>query len=575
MNREKGNLHWALIGMVALLLLTTALVWHDLAVHEVLGRDENLTIIKVHQPDLKALLAASRVKASGDPTAMPPLYFFAQYFFWPLVQRNTFMLRFLSSVAAILTVVFTYKLASVLLASGRFASTARTVGLVAGLLTILLTITVRYAQIARPYTFLTLFSMASAYFVIQAQKSNRPAHWAGFVCASTLNIYNHYVGLFVLAAEGLFIGVFWLIDLFAVLRRQRSPRILIGPVLGFLMVGLLSLPSLMRLIQIPEVGTRGQPQVELTVAFFHRLLYKLGLVTPWLRGLVLGLMAVGLLAAARLRQWKVILLSALWMAVPLLALSVLRTPRPFAERYLIFLPPVAFLLVGMGVVALGILLSQMAPSRRRPAVQWAVDGLLSAILVLSLVPSLRSYYQANRAVDRLDLTLQIVETSAQPGDLILVSSRFFVRPLKANGAQTLYLADDLTPAEFQTLLADYQRIWVLYTSYLPSQELQEPMDQWIQTRFDHFVRVPIKAITALALYHNPQIAAEARWKNAIPILEQLAEVSVGNQEAWLRYDALAAAHDSLSRVYAQRGDSIRAKEHRDQAKEIRATAPKP
>jgi len=43
-----------------LLLLSAALVWHDLGAHEVLGRDENATILKLDQPDLKSVLQVVR-----------------------------------------------------------------------------------------------------------------------------------------------------------------------------------------------------------------------------------------------------------------------------------------------------------------------------------------------------------------------------------------------------------------------------------------------------------------------------------------------------------------------------------
>ncbi len=574
MSGEKSNSHWVKIGMAILVLWATSLVWHDLGAREVLGHDENLTIIKVYQPDLKALLAASRIKASGNPAAMPPLYFFVLYFFWPLVQQNAFMLRFLSTVSAILTVIFVCKLPGALL-DQKYVATSGVVGLLTGLLTITLMITVRYAQIARPYTFFMLFSVASAYFLVRAQKNHRWADWAGFVLTSTLNLYTHYCGLLVLAAEGLFAGLLWLPDLLAAVKRHRALHVLISPALAFFTILLLSTPSLLLLVDAPAIAARGEPQVEFTLAFFHNLLYRIGLFTPWLRGIVLGLMAVGLLAAVHRRLWKVILFCVLWLLVPLVLLAVIRTPRPFAERYLIFLPPVAFVLVSMGVVAISTFLSRLVAGQRGEAAKWIALGLLSAILILSLTFSLRIYYQRNRDENRLDLTLHIVEANAQPGDLVLVSPRFFVRPLDIDGAQAIYLKEDLALGEFQTLLAEYQRVWVLYTSYIPPRELQEPMDQWIQARFDHFVRVPIKAITALALYHHPWMDANARWNDCIPILEQLADVSVGNQEAWLRYDGLAAAYDAMGQVYAQQGDSIRAEECQSQASEIRSTAPKP
>jgi hypothetical protein len=207
-------------------------------------------------------------------------------------------------------------------------------------------------------------------------------------------------------------------------------------------------------------------------------------------------------------------------------------------------------------------------------VRWGVPVALTFGLALLFVAPVRGYYAANRAEDRLDLTLRVVESHVQPGDLIIVSPRFFVRPLDANGGETLYLTDDLTRTKFDDLVAHQQRTFVLYSSYLPPAELQEPMDQWIQERDDEFGRVPIKAISALA-YHDSAPEGEESLLARIALFEDLAKVSVDKQEAWLRYEQLANTYEAISQFYRDQGQAARADEFQSKATEARETAPRP
>lgn len=555
---------WLMIGV---LLLSAALAWHDLGAREVLGQDENATITKLDQPGLQAVLDVTYMKVTGQPGNMQPLYFLLQHLFWPLIKPSAFLLRFLSSLCYVLVVALTYKLGAVLL--------GREAGAIGALLTALLPLHVHYAQIARPYAMLAALSLASAYFLLRALQTNRLAHWVGFVLTATLSFYTHYNALLVLAAEGLFAGAVWLVMLATTLKTRRAPRRLLGPVFAFLAVGALCLPGLVRLSNLPLEEVSGKVRVELTVQFFYRFLYKIGLTTVWLRGLVLGFMGLGLAKALYARRWRSVLFIVLWLAIPFVTLSVIKSPRPFVERYVIFVPPVALLLAGEGVVALGQLLGRRWSEQ---GVQRAATIILTCGLILLLVPPLRAYYTTNHEVDRLDLTLAIVERHARPGDLVLVSPRFFVRSLDAGAATVLYLTDHLSPSEFEDLLARYQRTWVLYTSYLPPAELQEPLDQWIQARPDEFVRVPIKAITALAYRDRSLADPETLLQEQVTVLEELASVSAvykDRQEAWLRHEALAQAYEALADLYEGQGDSGLADEYRDKAEESRAAAPRP
>ncbi len=561
---DRQNDRWALGLMVALLLLAALLAWHDLGTREVLGRDENATITKLDQPNLRAVLDVTHMKVTGQPGNMQPLYFLLQYPFWPLVGRSAFVLRFLSSVFGLLGVVLTYKLGEALW--------NREAGLVGALFTALLPLHIRYSQIARPYTLLALLSLASAYCLVRGVQSNRLRHWVGFVLTATLNFYTHYNSLMALAAQGLFAGIVWLATLIAVLRKRQSPRRLVALMLSFLALGLFCTPGLLRLARLAGMQPADQASLALTLPFFRGFLYKIGLTSTWQQGLILGFMALGLLAALYHRRWRSALFTILWLSVPFVILSVMDLPRPFVERYLIFVPPVALLLAGQGVVALAEMLSRF--SRRLNTRSVGIAAIAGGLALLFVAP-LRAEYAANRAVHRLDDTLAVVERYARAGDVVVVSPRFFVRPLAVNGAEVLYLTEHRSMEQLDDLVESYQRTWILYTSYLPPVELQEPLDQWLQSRLDEFVRVPIKAITALAYHNHTLTDLEAILKDRVILLTDLAEASADKQEAWLRYGALADAYDSLGEVYSSRGESDLAAEYRRKAEEARAAAPRP
>ncbi len=566
-DRPRRTRGWLFGVLAGVLLLSAALVWHDLGVREVLGRDENATITKLDQPDLSAVLNVTYMKVTGQPGNMQPLYFLVQRLFWPLVGRSAFMLRFLSAAFGLLAIVFTYKLGQALFSCAT--------GIVGALFTALLMLHLQYSQIARPYTLLAMFALASAYFLVRALGTCQPLHWTGFVLTATLSFYTHYNSLLFFGAEALFTAVAWLAMLAAVLKRQESYRRLGGPLVAFLALGILCLPGLLQLSNMMGEEAGGQVPIELTWSFIYQFVYKIGLTTAWLRGLILGFMGFGLLAVLYRRRWLAALFVVLWLAVPFVILAVIKSPRPFVERYLIFVPPVALLLAGEGLATLSQIPGGLSLKWNRRNVRWPIlIGLTVGLALLFVVP-LRSYYAASRQADRLDQTLAVVERHAQPGDLIIVSPRFFVRPLNVSGARVLYLTKHLSLAEFDELLSHSQRTWVLYTSYLPPVELQEPLDQWIQSRPDEFVRVPIKAITALAYRNQTQTDPEARLQDRISILEDLAEISADPQEAWLRHEALAQAYESLAELYDSQGASQLATEYRGKAETARAAAPRP
>lgn len=566
--RRRGTLR--AIAMLLILLTGAALLWHDLAVREVLGKDENASIIKLDQPNLGAVLKASGVKANGQPGSMQPLYFLVQHLAWPLVGHSAFVLRFLPAMFGLVGIALTYRL-------GRLLWNAEA-GLVGALLVAVLPLHVEYGQIIRPYTLLAMLSLASVVLLVQALKGNRLLDWVGFVLTATLGVYNHFNSLFVLAAEGLFVAIVWLTIPVALLKGHNRPsagRRLTGPALAFVAVGLLCLPAFLRLMELHLGGGGGEPAVQLTIPFFSRFLYKIGLITPWLRGLILGLMAFGLAITLWYRRWQPALLTCLWLAVPFVILSVVRSGRPFAERYVIFAPPLAFLLAGEGLVTLSRFLGSLGQRLVGRNGGAAIGAMLAAGLALLFISPLQRYYAENQASNRMDRTLRVMEERARPGDLIIVSPRFFVRPLAVDGAEVLILTGHLSPAELDALAVQYPRMWLLYTSYIAPAELQEPLDRWVQGRSDEFVRVRLKASTTLAYRDRTLTDTEAILLDRCALLKEMAEVSADEKEAWLRWNTLADTYQALSELYAGRGESALAEEYARKAAEAHDTGTTP
>jgi hypothetical protein len=573
MNERLREQKWIAGLLLALLLLSAALVWHDLGVREVLGRDENVTIVKMDQPDLKAMLDATRITFIGQQSNTQPFYFLLQYLFWPLVGRSSFMLRFLPSVLALLAVPMTYKLGETLF--------SREAGLIGALLTALLPLQVRYAQLARPYSLLVLLSLASALALFRALKTDRPTYWIGFVLVATLNFYTHYNALFVLLAEGIVAGGVWLATLFSVWRKQQYPRRLVAPLISFLAIGILCLPGLVRLVNLPWVGVQDQAQatgqiiVELTKPFFRGFMHRIGLTTAWPQALIVVFMGLGLAATLCRRRWQTAALTALWICLPFVVLAVMKSPRPFADRYVIFIPTLAFLLAGQGMVISARLLAGLGRRWHMDRGWWAVAAVLALSLVLPLLKPLSTHYAANRAEDRLDQTLQVVERQARAGDAVVASPRSFLRPLALDGAEAIYLTQHLSPAELDDLALDYQRLWILYTSYLPPAELQEPLDQWVQAHPQEFVRVPIKAVSAIAFGTMIEADAETALQDRIDVLADLAQNSEGEYDTRQRYSLLADACQSLGDLYDEQSKPDLAAEFWKKAEEARATAVTP
>jgi uncharacterized membrane protein len=154
----------------------------NLGKHE-LWLDEANTVMII-QGSLRHLFAGLSADAS------PPLYYLILHFWTFLFGTTEYALRMPSVLFGVALVIATYR-------AGKQYFGPRT-GLYAAGLSAVTPLTIFYAQQVRMYTLLPLLALLSTYYLIEALEEGKKSSWAGYVIATTLCLYTHNYGLFIL-----------------------------------------------------------------------------------------------------------------------------------------------------------------------------------------------------------------------------------------------------------------------------------------------------------------------------------------------------------------------------------------
>lgn len=390
-----------------------------------------------------------------DFAAHPPLWYLLTHLLLYLGSNET-LLRFPALLVGVLSIPVIYLLGEHLFGKAE--------GLLASFLLAISPMAIRWSQSVRMYSAMLLFSLLSLYFLWRALEEGEIRLWAGFVVSTVLNLYNHYFSLFVLLDEALFVGLLILGDLWASRRalakarssqeaataRRLSSRLTSSPVVGKALkfLGSLSITFIVYLPWIPIV--RGnffsrQARIErgatqslslISSSFLSALFGDFSGAYGWALTLFAALFIIGLLTLLARHRRRELLLTLLWIGLPLLIVALI-APRRFHAKYFFFMLPIYLLLISKGIVALG--------RGGKGRVEGVLSGRLGALLGTSItiiclvalsalnLGLLRPYFlgesepfQAsteprqfrNRADWRGLLTH--LEEGAQPGDFILL-----------------------------------------------------------------------------------------------------------------------------------------------------------
>lgn len=377
--------------------------------------------------DLAGILSAIRMDLDT-----PPLHPFIVHVFLALGDSE-FVLRLPSAFASILCVPLVYVVARRML--------GWQTGLLAAVLMACSPYAVYYAQEARMYGLVLMFSLLILYCLLRAMAVGDAAPvptargtrrwWLGFVLSSALGLYTHFFCFFVVSLAVLYAAMKLAIDWragqhSAVLGRSRSL------LLSLAAIAVLYLPWLPVLLSFfgenyaeNPYGQAWQANLGLHTAInmFTLMLggYWAPLLVRWAtRLLLLG----GLLVMLRRRPMAAVMV-VLTSTLPFVVISVLNPGHFVTERYFIFMLPM--LIMGMAealraVAGLGsALLQRVRTLETRPALVAGLP-LLAVLLLLPplCAPGLQSYFTEPPKPAWRSLARYVAGT-VPPGDLIIVA----------------------------------------------------------------------------------------------------------------------------------------------------------
>ncbi len=397
----------ASLALPAIILLGIVLRFHDLGA-ESYWVDE-VTMLRVAGGSVESILAA----AQGG---RPPVYVLTAHYWLQSFGTAEGAARALSAVFGSISLLLMYVVGRTLFGRG--------VGLISTLLMALSEFQIYVSQDLRYYSLLLLFALLSFLSLVRALGRARPLALALYVGASVLLFYTHTYGIFVLAAQALYLSLHW----------RELQRALAGWLIALGLVSLAVAPGFLlafgqtatgdaNVLQwipdpapwqllatlwkyvFPARALPEWPTFAAGIAFFAGVTVPPALRLGGKRWLAAarGLMEVA--AELRSRKANELLLVGLWFLCPILlpfVLSKVFGPM-YIHRYTIAAAPAFYLLLALAMTA------------ARRAVPLPASLGLVAILI---APGLLEYYVTD-VKEQWRETAAYVQANAQTGDVIV------------------------------------------------------------------------------------------------------------------------------------------------------------
>jgi hypothetical protein len=466
---------WRAAGL--LLILSLLLVAFGLRIHALdqqsLWNDEGSSVVQ-------ALRSVPAIVENAARDIHPPGYYLLLGGWRLLTGTSELALRYLSVLASVVTVALTYRMGAQLF--------GRPAGWIAAGVVALNTFALYYAQEARMYALLGLWSAAGMALLVQRSRlPTRPSAPLPFILALGLinaaGLYSHYAYPFVMLVQGVVV-------LLLVVSERRSgqlarPRTFSSLVTGdslllaFTLANLLALLLFAPLLPTAIRQVTGWPSTGQPIPFNEAL----GILTGWFSlGLtydaadpilqraawvIAGLGVLGVLFSLGRRGARMPrLLPLLWVLIPVGLFLLLGLFRPANLKFL--LPSQIGFALCMGA-AWVVAASLTRIDRVAKAALLALIGLWLALLVPFSLPPLYSDPRYQRA-DYRAMAARISQDS-RPGDAVILNApnqeevfRYYfqsatpIYPLPAG----LGGDDAATEASVRALLNDSRRIFVLF-----------------------------------------------------------------------------------------------------------------
>jgi uncharacterized membrane protein len=162
--------------------LGTASIWYDEASSVWIAKMSSLSQV---------------VQTTRSFELSPPLYFIFLHYWVALFGTSAVAVRSLSVLFGVLAIPVIYVL-------GRRLFNEE-VGLLAALILALSSFNIWYSQEARMYSLMVLLALLSMYFFLRFVRRSTLASSAGYVLCTTLLLYTHYYGVFIVLAQNVYL----------------------------------------------------------------------------------------------------------------------------------------------------------------------------------------------------------------------------------------------------------------------------------------------------------------------------------------------------------------------------------
>jgi mannosyltransferase len=356
-------------------------------------------------------------------------------------------------------------------------------GLIAGLVFATAPYMTYYAQMARPYAFVTMCATIASYLLLRAVSDGGGRWWAGYAVAVAFTGLFNTFGLLILPAHALTVLAIapgsgakvasWL-------RRTAGPWLIAGVVAAAVLVPLLAI-SFREREQIAWLSKPDLATVKTLVTDFagSRLLV-LPIALLALGGVIAGVIdGRGTDGPGRdgrgSKQLSLTALALPWLVLPPVVLLAVSMVKPvYNGRYVEFCLPALALLVAAGIVGLVRVADRTLPVGGT----WVPAGVVMAVLAVLLIAPQHAIRQSSARPDNLRLASAIVATYEQPGDVVFympndmhVLGTGYPVPFEklrdialaktALQSATLTGTELTNPAELASRFTDVRRVWMV------------------------------------------------------------------------------------------------------------------
>ena len=391
----------------AVLLLAAFLRFYQLGT-ESLWNDEGVSL-------RFASMEETRIVKQSEDDFNYPTYYLILHYWVALFGDSDFSLRVPSALAGVLAVLAMYKMGSLLF--------GRATGIMASLILALSPFHIEYSQEARVYNFMSLLALLSFYFFIKVLNERKLATQAGYVLSTSVLMYSHIYGLFIVLAQNIYVATKFL---GRVLRLRGGSRPALGEWVGLqallfvlfipglvLLVGWLSIPGRHERISSPSWDW-----------IYDRVLVDYS-GSPLLLIVLLAFSLLAAVALVRSGAASKLYLLLCWLLTPValpIAISSFSTPI-FGPRYGIAGSLALYLLTAKGVEAASDAFSRTSTRW----VPWASKARTVWVIVAATVIVLfgRELYSYFNTVDKPQWreVAQYVDAHAHTNDLVLLEGR--------------------------------------------------------------------------------------------------------------------------------------------------------